>query len=132
MGAAPTYTIYTPLIHTIYNREGGQLPNPNKCNSILTNAMRGETLTPNPIECNYTLTSGTSVRMNLSPVEKLTATWKTHLLRIKSCSSSAGKQTIPSNNQVYGFSSQINMWIQTLLWENIKNSLLAKKRDIMS
>ena len=38
---------------------GSQLPNPNECNSTLTSATRGETLTPNPNECNSTLTSGT-------------------------------------------------------------------------
>ena len=40
-------------------RGGGQLPNPNKCNSTLTNGTREEALTPNPNECNSTLTSGT-------------------------------------------------------------------------
>ena len=30
----------------------GQLPNPNECNSTLTSATRGETLTPNPDKCN--------------------------------------------------------------------------------
>ena len=30
-----------------------------ECNSTLTSAMRGETLTPNPNECNSKLTSGT-------------------------------------------------------------------------
>ena len=40
-------------------RGGGQLPNPNECNSMLTSATRGETLTPNPNKCNSTLTSGT-------------------------------------------------------------------------
>ena len=39
-GPAPTYTIYT--------REAGQLPNPAMCNSMLTSATRGETLTSNP------------------------------------------------------------------------------------
>ena len=29
-------------------RGGGQLSNPNECNSTLTSATRGETLTPNP------------------------------------------------------------------------------------
>ena len=29
-------------------RGGGQLPNPNECNSALTSAAREETLTPNP------------------------------------------------------------------------------------
>ena len=37
----------------------GQLSNPNECNSMLTSAKRGETLTPNPNECKSTLTSGT-------------------------------------------------------------------------
>ena len=41
-------------------RGGGQLPNPNECNSTLMSATRGETLIPNPNECNSTLTSGTS------------------------------------------------------------------------
>ena len=40
-------------------RGGGQLPNPNECNSMLTSATRGETLTSNP-KCNSMLTSGTS------------------------------------------------------------------------
>ena len=39
---------------------GGQLPNPNECNSTLTSAMREEALTPNPNECNSTLMSVTS------------------------------------------------------------------------
>ena len=38
---------------------GGQLLNPNECNSTLTSGSRGETLTPNPNECSSTLTSGT-------------------------------------------------------------------------
>ena len=42
-------------------RGGGQLPNPNECNSTLTRVTREETLTPNPNECNSTLTSGTTV-----------------------------------------------------------------------
>ena len=37
---------------------GDQLSNPNECNSTLTSATRGDTLTPNPNECNSTLTSG--------------------------------------------------------------------------
>ena len=41
---------------------GGQLPNPNQCNSARTSETRGETLTPNPNECNSTLTSGTRWR----------------------------------------------------------------------
>ena len=40
-------------------RAGGQLPNPNRCNSTLTSETRRETLTPNRNECNYTLASGT-------------------------------------------------------------------------
>ena len=40
-------------------RGGGQLPNPNECNSMLTSATRGETLTSNP-KCNSMLMSGTS------------------------------------------------------------------------
>ena len=42
------------------SRGGGQLRNPNECNSTLTSATREETLTPNPDECNSTLTNGTS------------------------------------------------------------------------
>ena len=38
---------------------GGQLPNPNECNSTQTSETRGETLTPNPNECNSALMSGT-------------------------------------------------------------------------
>ena len=38
-------------------RVGGQLPNPNECNSILTSENRGETLTPNSNECHSTLMS---------------------------------------------------------------------------
>ena len=34
---------------------GGQLTNPNECNSTLTNETRGETVTPSPNECNSTL-----------------------------------------------------------------------------
>ena len=30
--------------------EGGQLPNPNEWNSMLTSATKGEMLTPNPKE----------------------------------------------------------------------------------
>ena len=49
------------LTLTLILWEGGQLPNPNECNSdtnpdecnsTLTSAKRGETLTPNPNECN--------------------------------------------------------------------------------
>ena len=41
------------------NWRGGQLPDPNECNSTLTSETGGETLTPNPNECNSTLMSGT-------------------------------------------------------------------------
>ena len=51
------YTVASPGPNP---RGGGQLPNPNECNSTLTSATRGETLTPNPNKCNSTLTSGTS------------------------------------------------------------------------
>ena len=37
-------------------RGGGQLPDPNECNSTLTSTTREET---HPNECNSTLTSGT-------------------------------------------------------------------------
>ena len=43
-------------------RGGGQLPNPNECNSMLTSATRGETLTSNHNGCKSTLISGTSCR----------------------------------------------------------------------
>ena len=48
------YTVASPDPNP---RGGGQLPNPNECNSTLTSATRGETLTPHPNECNSTLTS---------------------------------------------------------------------------
>ena len=41
-------------------RGGGELPDPNKCNSTPTSATRGEALTLNPDKCNSTLMSGTS------------------------------------------------------------------------
>ena len=41
-------------------RGGGQLPDPNECNSTLMSAMRADMLTPNPNKCNSTLTSETS------------------------------------------------------------------------
>ena len=41
------------------NREGGQLPNPNECNSTLTSATRGEMLTPDANKYNSTLMSET-------------------------------------------------------------------------
>ena len=44
------------------SRGGGQLPDPNECNSTLKSATREETLTPNLNEWNSTLTSGTSSR----------------------------------------------------------------------
>ena len=50
------YTVASPGPNS---RGGGQLPNPNECNSTLTSAARGETLTLNPNEYNSTLTSGT-------------------------------------------------------------------------
>ena len=46
--------------HDPYPRDGGQLPNPNKCNSTLTSETREDALTPNPNECNSTLTNGIS------------------------------------------------------------------------
>ena len=52
------YTVAIP--DPINPRGGGQLPNPNKCNSTLKSGNRGEVLTPNPNECNSILTSGTS------------------------------------------------------------------------
>ena len=39
------YTVASPDPNP---REGGQLPYPYECNSTLTSAGRGETLTPNP------------------------------------------------------------------------------------
>ena len=36
---------------------GGQLPDPDECNSTLTSETRGKMLTPNPNECHSTLTS---------------------------------------------------------------------------
>ena len=45
MGAQP------PPVY-IKTTGGGQLPNPNDCNSMLTSATKGETLTPNPNEWN--------------------------------------------------------------------------------
>ena len=54
------FTIYalTLLMYTVASldpdpdtRGGGQLLNPNECNSTLTSATREETLTPNPNEC---------------------------------------------------------------------------------
>ena len=44
---------------------GGQLRNPNECNSTLTSETMGGTLTLNPNECNSTLTSGTRWGRNL-------------------------------------------------------------------
>ena len=49
------YTVASPGPNS---RGGGQLPNPNECNSTLTSATRGETLTLNLNKCNSTLTSG--------------------------------------------------------------------------
>ena len=39
---------------------GGQLPDPNECNSTLTSGTKEETLTPNCNECDSTLRSGIS------------------------------------------------------------------------
>ena len=65
------YTVASPDPNP---RGGGQLPNSNECNSTLTSATRGETLTPNPNECNSTLTSETGdinlTRRNRHPVQK--------------------------------------------------------------
>ena len=57
---ALTLLMYNVASPDSYPRGGGQLPNPNKCNSTLMSATRGETLTPNPNECNSILTSETS------------------------------------------------------------------------
>ena len=45
---APTLLMYIVASPDPNPRGGGQLPNPNKCNSMLTSATRGEALTPNP------------------------------------------------------------------------------------
>ena len=45
------YTVFSP--DPIYNRGGGQLPNPDKCNSTLTSGTRGEVLTSNLNEWNW-------------------------------------------------------------------------------
>ena len=50
------YTVASPDSNP---RGGGQLPYPNKCNSILMSGTMGEALTPNPNKWNCTLTSGT-------------------------------------------------------------------------
>ena len=50
--------MYTVGNSDLNPRGGGQLPNPNECNSTLTSATRGDTLTPNSNERNSTLTSG--------------------------------------------------------------------------
>ena len=47
------YTVASPGSdpgHDLNPRDGGQLPNPNKCNSTLTSVTREEALTPNPNE----------------------------------------------------------------------------------
>ena len=49
------YTVASPDPNP---RGGGQLLNPNECNSTLTSATRGKTLTANPNERNSTLTRG--------------------------------------------------------------------------
>ena len=45
---APTLLMFIVASPDPNPRGGGQLSNPNECNSTLTNATRGETLTPNP------------------------------------------------------------------------------------
>ena len=68
MGAQPH------LYHVYWG--GGQLPNPNECNSTLMSATRGEMLTPNPNpnECYSTLMSETRginlTQRNRYPVQK--------------------------------------------------------------
>ena len=58
---APTLLMYIVARPDPNPSGGGQLPNPNECNSTLMSAAREETLTLNPNECNSTLiTSGTS------------------------------------------------------------------------
>ena len=61
------YTVASPgpdSDHDPNPRGGGQLCNPNKCNSTPTSGIKEEALTPNPNECNFypnsTLTSGIS------------------------------------------------------------------------
>ena len=44
---ASTLLMYTVAGPNPNSRGGGQLPNPNECNSTLTSATREETLTPN-------------------------------------------------------------------------------------
>ena len=53
------YTVASPGPDP-YPRDGGQLPNPNKCSSTLTSGTREEALppNPNPNEYNSTLTNG--------------------------------------------------------------------------
>ena len=49
------YTVASPgpdPDHDPYPRDGGQLPNPNKCNSTPTRGTREEALTPNPNKWN--------------------------------------------------------------------------------
>ena len=46
------YTVASP--ETINSRGGGQIPNPNKCNSTLKSGTRGEALINNPNKCNST------------------------------------------------------------------------------
>ena len=45
---APNLLMYIVASPDPNPRGGGQLPNPNECNSTLMSATRGETLTPNP------------------------------------------------------------------------------------
>ena len=65
------------LTLTLILWEGGQLPNPNECNSdtnadecnsTLTSAKRGETLTTNPNECNSTVTSAILILTQTSAI----------------------------------------------------------------
>ena len=57
---ALTLSMYTVDSLAPNPKGGGQLPDPNECNSTLMSATRKEMLTPDPNECNSTLTSGTS------------------------------------------------------------------------
>ena len=44
--------MYTAASPELNPRGRDQLPNPNECNSTLTSATKGATLTPDPNECN--------------------------------------------------------------------------------
>ena len=57
MGEAPRAASFysAKLCNTVADPDptiGGQLPDPNDCNSTLTSEARGEMLTPDPNECN--------------------------------------------------------------------------------